>query len=168
MQMQHYKKRSKLWLCAALACWATLTPDIAAAQTITQNTPLRFGRIVMHDNSSQRDLRLLDSGGYTADSGYYIIDQAPQLGSFTVEDQAANSVLDITMVPVGTLLSVGGGGGTAFFTLVDFFTVPPVVVTNGDGDATFQVGATLRSSSIGNYANETYNGNFNITIAPLP
>lgn len=165
MQTPHCKCHSRFWLCVAVFGLGGLTPDWAAAQTITQNTQLRFGRIVMHNNGAQRDLRLLDSGGYTADAGYYIIDQAPQLGSYTIEDQTPNALMDIVFTPIGNLQP---GGGGAFFTLVDFFTVPPLVVTNGDGDATFQVGATLRSSGFGNYSNNTYDGNFSISVTPHP
>jgi hypothetical protein len=163
--MRHYKNHSNVWLCATALCLFSLSPGVAAAQTLTQNTPLRFGRVVMHDNGSARDLRLLPSGAYTADTGYYIIDQAPQLGSYTVENQAANAIMDVIITPTGTVQPSGGG---PYFTLVDFFTVPALVSTDGNGNATFQVGATLRSSGIGNYASTTYDGGFTITVTPRP
>lgn len=148
---------------AAFLLSAALLSGPANAQTLTQNTQMRFGRIVMHDNGTPRDLRLLPSGSYSADSGFYIIDQAPQLGSFTIEDQALNSIMNITITAIGTMQP---GGGGPYFTLVDFFTVPAVVTTDGNGDATFQVGATLRSSGIGNYGSTTYDGGFTISVAP--
>ena len=138
----------------------------AQAQTLTENTPLSFGRIVMHDNGSQRDLRLLSNGSYIAGTGYYIIDTPPQLGSYTIQGQVPGRIMDIAFIAVGSL---NPGGAGPYFTLVDFFTVPSVVTTNGAGEVTFQVGATLRSSGfMGNYIDSTYNGGFTISVTPQP
>lgn len=148
------------WIMAGISVTA------AQAQTLTVNTPLSFGRMVMHDNSTQRDLRLLPNGSYVAGTGYYIIDTPPQLGSYTIQGQVPGRIMDISFIAVGSL---NPGGAGPYFTLVDFFTVPSVVTTNGAGEATFQVGATLRSSGfMGNYIDSTYNGNFTISVTPQP
>lgn len=162
MQKKNCKTKALLAV-LYLLCW----PCKGQAQTIIENQRMRFGTIVMHDNSSPKDLQLLPGGGFVADySGYYIIDSGPQLGSYTVQGQTPNWPMNITLSPATTIHRSGGG---PFFTLVDFFTVPASVMTDGLGSATFQVGATLRSSGfMGNYVDDAYNGQYTITVSPAP
>lgn len=136
----------------------------AAAQTLTENTTLSFGEVAMYDNSSPRDITLLSGGGYTMDPGYYLYGNPPQLGSYTIQGQTPNWPMDIDLTLVG---SINRGGPGPVFTVVDFFTVPAVVMTDGAGNATFQVGGTLRSSGVmGNYPDDNYTGSYTITVTP--
>ena len=163
---QRHSANHKAPLYAALLLFAFLSGGIgeAAAQTLTQMHPLRFGRIVMHDNDAERNLRLLPSGNYSADPGFYVIDTPPQLGTFRIEGQQANSIMDISIVQTTTVNPTSGLG---YFSLVDFFTVPSTVITDNDGNVTFQIGATLRSNGMtGVYNNADYRGIFTISVEP--
>lgn len=165
--MQQQPWRGRALLCTLLVVCGLIFPVLSArAQTLSELQPLRFGRIVMHNNSSPRDLRLLPSGSYSADSGYYILDIAPQLGTYRVEGEAENAIMDVVMSLTGNINPLSGG--SAYFTLVDFFTVPATVVTDGDGNATFQVGATLRSNGSGFFSNSNYLGSLTISVTPRP
>lgn len=164
MQRQHLQ--NKLLLSAVLACSSLVLPNPAYAQTLSQLQPLSFGRVVMHDNSSPRDLRLLPNGNYSAGSGFYMMGPSPQLGTYRLENGAANAVMDVTFNLAGSITPDSGGAG--FFTLVDFFTVPTNVITDNDGNVTFQVGATLRSNGSGTFSNSDYTGALTITVEPRP
>lgn len=139
----------------------------AYGQTLTQNTPLSFGRVVVTDNNAPRDITLLSSGGYIADPAYVFYAETPQLGSYTISGQAINSVMDIFIDVAATSLGPDVGTSPPQFFLVNPFTVPATVITDGVGNATFQVGATLRSNGGGqNFLDANYSGSFTIMVTP--
>lgn len=145
-----------------------LEGQAAWAQTLTENNRLTFGRIVMRDNNAPRDVALTPTGSYVADPAYVFYAETPQLGSYTINGQTPNAVMDIMLDVAATAITPnGGGGGAAQFTLVDPFTVPAVVVTNGGGSATFEIGATLRSDGSGQtFLDANYIGNYTIIVTP--
>lgn len=141
-----------------------LAPSIKA-QTLTEDNRLTFGEIVMRNNASQQDITLFSNGSYTADPAYYFYSE-PELGEYTVTGQVPNHIMDITVDVASTSIQPSGGG-LPFFTLVNPFTVPAVVTTNGAGTATFQIGATLRSNGSGaGFGDSAYDGVFIVTVTP--
>ncbi len=147
-----------------LAVWVCLAPPQAQAQTLTEDDTLTFGHVVMRDNSAPKDIELHPDGSYTADPAYIFYAEEPQLGRYTIQGQLANHQMDITIDVAATVISTGG---TPNFTLVNPFTVPAIVITNGLGNATFEVGATLRSNGDGQvFQDANYLGNFDITVVP--
>lgn len=137
----------------------------AAAQTLTEDNPMTFGTTVMRDNSIPQDLVMLPGGGYLPNPAYLVIDP-PELGDYTITGQLPNHIMDIA-INVGSTVLYPVGGGAPYFTVVNPFTVPPVVVTDGSGFATFQIGATLRSSGgPGGYLDDQYRDSYTITVTP--
>lgn len=138
----------------------------AAAQTLTEDRRLSFGRFVMTDNSVARDLVLHSNGSYTADPAYIFYAEEPILGRYIINGQLANTTMDITIDVAATSIAPTGGGGPRFV-LVSPFTVPGTVVTDNNGDATFEIGATLRSDGFGGaFQSDSHSGQFTITVAP--
>ena len=131
------------------------------AQTITQNTPLDFGRFAIVDNAAPRTLQLLPGGGHVADPQYmFIID--PQLGNFTVDGYAPATPLTVTV----TAVPLNNGGG-ANFVMSSTFTNPAVIVTDGAGEVTFDVGATITSDGGGGtHTDGGFTGTYTITVTP--
>ncbi|MEM9469458.1 MAG: DUF4402 domain-containing protein [Pseudomonadota bacterium] len=133
----------------------------ASAQVITQNTPLDFGRFAIVDNGAPRTLQLLPGGGYTADPQYLFI-SPPQLGNFTVTGYGAGVPLTVTVST--TTLNNGGG---ANFSTSSTFTNPGVIVTDGAGEVTFDIGATLTSDGGGStHVDGGFSGTYTITVTP--
>lgn len=143
-------------------------PHPVLAQTLVVNDDLTFGHIAILDNSAPRDIVLHPPGNYTADPAYVFYADEPALGSLTVTGQVPNTIMNVTIDFSSTVVGVsGGGGGSATFTLLNPFTVPAVVVTDGAGNATFQVGATLRSDGTGTpFLDANYLGIFSVSVAP--
>lgn len=164
MQRQVYNVKIAL-LVAGL--WFS-TPNLVQAQTLVVDDDLTFGHLVMRDNSAPRDIVLHPAGNYTADPTYIFYSEEPALGRVTVTGQTPNAVMDVTIDMVGIVVGPsGGGGGTGTFTLHDPFTVPAVVITNGAGNVTFQIGATLRSDGTGTpFLDNDYLGIFSVSVVP--
>lgn len=140
-----------------------LTAQEATAQTITQNTPLSFGQVVLVDNAAPRQIVLLPGGGFTADP-QYVFFTPPQLGNFTVSGYGPGVPLTVT-VGITNLNPIGGG--TANFSTSSTFTNPATVTTDGAGEVTFDVGATLSSDGGGStHMDDLYNGTYTITVTP--
>ncbi len=135
----------------------------AQAQTITINTPLDFGRFVLADNAAPRNITLLPGGSFSADPQYiFFID--PQMGNVTVDGYPPATPLTVT-VGVTSLNPVGAG--TANFTTSSTFTDPAVIVTDGSGSVTFDVGSVLSSDGGGvTHTDVNYNGTFTVNVTP--
>lgn len=131
------------------------------AQTITENRPLNFGRFALVDNAAPRTLQLLPSDTYVADPQYmFLID--PQAGNITVSGYPPATPLTVNI----TTTALNNGGGASFTTL-STFTDPAVITTDAFGEATFDIGATLRSDGGGStHSDGNFNGTYTITITP--
>jgi hypothetical protein len=135
----------------------------AFAQTITENAPLTFGKLVLVDNSSVKTVTLLASGSYTADPDYIFFSD-PQLGNITVDGYPPFTPLSVS-VGLTTLNSLGGG--SAVFSTGTTFTNPAVIATDAAGSVTFDVGATLSSDGSGViFTDNDYEGVYTITVSP--
>lgn len=131
------------------------------AQVITENTPLDFGRFVLVDNAAPRTLQLLPGGGFVADPQYmFLID--PQMGNVTVSGYPPATPLTVTV----STTALNNGGGANFSTSATF-TNPAVIVTDGAGEVTFDVGATLTSDGGGGvHTDGGFTGTYTITVTP--
>jgi len=139
----------------------TFQGSISHAQTITENQTLDFGRFALVDNAAPRTIQLLPGGGFVADPQYmFLID--PQMGNVTVDGYPPATPLTVTV----STIALNNGGGANFSTSATF-TNPAVIVTDGAGEVTFDVGATLTSDGGGAIHNEGgFTGTYTITITP--
>ncbi len=142
---------------------AILSIDSAQAQTITINTPMDFGRFVIVDNAAPRIITLMAGGGFSADP-QYIFFVNPQMGNVTVNGYPPATPLTVT---VGTTTLNPICAGTANFVTSATFTDPGVIVTDGGGSVTFDVGAVLSSDGGGvTHTDCGYNNMFTVMVAP--
>ena len=141
-------------------------PQHAVAQTLTELNPLSFGRTVMRNNNSTSEITLTSAGSFTADNAY-IFFTVPNLGEYNASGHTANTQLAVNIT---TPSLSPDNGGAAIFTLVDPFTVPATVTTNGSGEASFFIGATVRSDGSGTIPqnNGNYTGDIIVTITEVP
>jgi hypothetical protein len=150
-----------------IAALLAFSPVTAQAQTLVVNDHITFGHIAMRNNSAPRDIQLLSDGDYLADPAYVFYADVPQLARLTLTGQVPNHLMDVSIDVAGVEVGPSGGGAAATFTLVNPFTVPASVVTDGAGNATFFVGATLRSDGSGNtYVDANYLGVITINVVP--
>lgn len=153
--------------CYALALLSMACINIpASSQTLTEDRPFSFGRFVMSDNSSPKDIVLHSNGSYTADPAYVFYAEEPILGRYIINGQVADATMDIVLDVAATSIAPSGGGIPRFY-VVSPFTVPATVVTDSNGYAMFEVGATLRSDGMGGvFQTDSYSGQFVISVSP--
>jgi hypothetical protein len=131
----------------------------ATAQTITETQQLSFGNIVVTDSASGHSLVLSPGGAVNfLDPAIYIIDP-PQAGEYNFIGGTPNTQYDITFSNSIILLR-----GATTFTVDDFVAQPATITTDGAGDASFSVGATLTTDTGPAYADGNYSGSLDITI----
>lgn len=124
---------------------------------------MTFGDISITTNNVVREIELHPDGSYTADPGIYFYSDTPELGRYIIQGQTPLTVMNINIDVSSTIL----GLGNPVFTLHNPFTVPAVVTTDGLGNATFEIGATLRSNGSGiNYSDANYNSVFSVNVSP--
>ncbi len=146
-----------------IALLLILVPSFGRAQTITQNQPLTFGKVALTDNSIPRVVTLVAGGTYTADPEYVFFND-PQLGNFTVDGYPPATPLTVS-ISTTTLTPMMGGG--ANFAVASTFTDPGVVVTDGTGSVTFDVGAIMSSDGSGStHVDDLYEGTYTIMVSP--
>jgi hypothetical protein len=138
-----------------------VVPGRAYAQTITEDQQLSFGTIVVADTGSNHDLELLPNGGYSNDPGIYVIDP-PEVGEYTVTGATPSSNYTVDFNSGGpTLLQLGAATD---FQVHDFTTQPAALQSDGSGEFSFSVGATLTSLAAGTYVDGNYDGSLQITV----
>lgn len=143
--------------------FCALLANPVAAQTLTQDRAMTFGDISITTNNAIREIELHPDGSYTADPGIYFYSDTPELGRYIIQGQTPLTVMNINIDVSSTIL----GLGNPVFTLHNPFTVPAVVTTDGLGNATFEIGATLRSNGSGiNYSDANYNSVFSVSVSP--
>lgn len=152
----------KTFLCFFCLTCLYFLDNQANAQTITENQPLSFGKIVLVNNAAPRQIKLFPAGSYTADPEYIFFTD-PQLGNITVDGYPPATPLNVT---VG-VTNLTGGGSPALFSIQSTFTNPASITTDGTGSATFDVGATLISDGSGaSFTDNLYDGTYTVTVTP--
>lgn len=161
-QTWHFKLKI-IFICLVFLIMCVLAIRSASSQTITENTSLSFGKIVLVDNASAKIVELLPSGSYLADPDYIFFSE-PRLGNITVDGYPPSTPLSVS---IGTTTLNSTGGGLATFTTSDTFTNPAIIVTDLSGTATFDIGAKLSSDGSGAiFTDNDYEGVYTINVSP--
>jgi hypothetical protein len=134
---------------------------IAEAQDMAEIHSLNFGEFAMLDNNSVHTIVVTPGNIATYDPALIRGIQA-QRGEYLLTGLPANEALGITLDNTVDLSHNGLGGG-ALFTIDTYTTNNPS--TNGAGDATLYIGATLSTSGSGSgYIDGPYSGSVDLTI----
>lgn len=148
----------------ALLC-AILIQHVSAVRaqpypTIDTSQAMSFGTFAVRNNTAQHMI-VIDpiTGNATYDAALLEIDPV-QRGIYVMEGLPPNT--PIALIFTNATLSPSGGGPS--FSVSDFTDNSPV--SDAAGDATFLVGATLRTSGNGqHYNSDSYAGTFDLQIA---
>lgn len=147
---------------SALICIAVLACAGTAVAAIMETQQLGFGTFAMRNNNSQHDMVIEPTGGVIADPAYVVIFSG-QPASFAVSGFPGSTMLIITVTPGD--LTVGGSGSGEAFDLVNFQADPANPITTGAGTASFNLGATLRSSGSGSmYPDGAFEGSATVSV----
>jgi hypothetical protein len=122
-------------------CTISLSGPTAHAQQIFEIQPLNFGTFAISDNNSSHTLRIDFNGNITADPEV-IIETNPVRGEYLLTGQDPLRQFDVTVTDGTLTLGDSGVGNT--ITVDTYTTNNPT--TDGSGEATVYIGATLRTS----------------------
>lgn len=115
---------------------------LAQAQSFSQTQAMNFGRIALTNSSGVETITLSPDGGYVASAGIIVLDD-PVPARFDGNGFAPNTAA--TLIVTDGNATLGGTGTGSIFTIKDYVSSPPTIVTNGAGSLIFTLGATLRS-----------------------
>lgn len=115
----------------------------AAQTTMTEVTPFSFGRFSLRNNTAQHTLVVDAATNIVTADPPFVVDIEPQRGEYLLEGFDPGEEITITIDDGG--LTLNGGGGTEVFATVNYTISPSPVIADGTGDATFYIGATLRT-----------------------
>lgn len=107
------------------------------AQDLTTVRNLHFGIFALSNNNAPYSVTIDPNNNVTADPEI-IFDVQPERGEYLLTGQDPNRALDITITDGS--LTLGGGGGRSL-TVTNYTDNNPS--TDGAGDATIYIGATL-------------------------
>lgn len=146
---------------AALLFFLLVCVPPAGAQTLTEDQVLSFGTFALKNNNAAHAFIVHRDGSTTADAAYIEILPA-QEAIFSITGCPPNT--NVTINIDNASMTLGGGGAGEAFT-VDTYTLPPATQTDGAGDLTFDVGATMTSSGTGTmYTDGGHSDQFDVTI----
>ncbi len=131
------KKRAGIFGLFCLV-WAPL----AYGQSFSQTQAMSFGRIALTNYNGVETITLSPDGGYVASTGIIVLDD-PAPARFDGNGFAPNTAA--TLLVTDGSATLGGSGTGSMFTIKDYVSSPPTIVTNGAGSLVFTLGATLRS-----------------------
>lgn len=145
----------------------------ASAQTMTEVQPLSFGTFAILNNNAVQTITVAPNNSTVYDPDI-IADVEAQRGHYLLEDLPANVTFYLG-VSVSNPPNDGGlildnaspitGGGQAFQLINFTVNTANEVVTDGNGDADFYIGATLITTGNGTtYPDGVYNGTYDITF----
>ena len=144
-------------LCLTLLSFLIFTLPAQAAITITH--PLSFGEFALRNNTAVRRMTISAKGVLTKDAAFVTL-VPPQRATVNVSGFPTKTNLIINV----TFNSLSSGSGD-LFTVVTPTIFPTNNKTDNSGNASFFVGATLRTSGGGGfYPNNTYNGLMTVTV----
>jgi hypothetical protein len=143
-----------------------------AADTMTQIHQLDFGTFALLNNAAAHTIVITPANGVTYDPAI-ISGSTPNRGEYTLALPGVPNMALTLGVTVVTLPNQGGMevnnssdlslAANPLLTIDTFTTNNPS--TDGSGNATLYIGATLHTSGTGStYGNGTYNGTYDITV----
>lgn len=133
----------------------------AYAQTVNVTRAITFGKFAMIDNDAAYQI-VFQADGSTISDPEYVFFTTPVTGEVEVSGYSASTTLNVAITNdnVDPISVVGPS-----FTANAFFTIPDPVVTDGSGNATFEIGGTLTSDGSGTrYSDDDFQGNITITV----
>ncbi len=131
----------------------------ASSQTITEDTPLSFGEIVVISTAVVGRVTINPSGTYSYNSNIYL-HTPPQIGEYSISGGPPNSAYTITL-PAN--FNITGPGGP--FVVDNLEYRPLVLVTDATGADSFTVSGRLQTLGGGTpYGDGVYSVNFPVTI----
>lgn len=132
----------------------------AQAQTVTQIQPLSFGTFATSNNNGNYTITVNPGNGSVYDPRIIAETQA-QRGEYLLQGQDPNRALDITVTNGSMTLNDFGVGDT--ISITNYTNNSPS--TDGAGDATIYIGATLTTNGSGTqYPSGSYADNIDITV----
>ena len=132
------------------------------SQTIIQNRPFNYGLITVNDNSSVRTMTIATNGTITNNPVHITIFQDGETARFSVTGFDASTQYSIS-IPDTTISY--NGTGPQYFDIVGMTIAPSVFITDTNGEGSFTVGSTFRTSGNGSgYPQGSYTGNVLVTI----
>ncbi|HRC26689.1 MAG TPA: DUF4402 domain-containing protein [Alphaproteobacteria bacterium] len=150
---------ASLGLCVAGSVMAGFP---ARAADLVQTQPLDFGTVTILDFSTAGTVVLSPDGTYVA-SPQIAVTSSPTPARFEATDFPPSTAGTVA-VTNGTVTEGGNGTGETF-SITNFVTDPAVAVTDGAGDFTFDLGATLTTEGDGGaYPSGTYTGTVTVTV----
>lgn len=158
--MSRQKGLLRAGLAGAVA--ALFAPFPGLCQTFDQARSMDFGRIALTTYSQVGTLVVHPDGSYTATPEILVLDP-PSAARFDATGFPANTAATLSVTDADATL--GGGGAGQAFTIRDFVSAPGVLSTNGAGNMTFDLGATLRSAGDGQvYPDGSYSTTITLTL----
>lgn len=140
---------------------ATLPIPVRAAG-LTQTRPLDFGTVTVISVSTVGTLVLSADGNYVASPEIVVI-SPPTPARFEATGFSPNTAGTIGVTD-GTATEGGNGTGETFI-FNSYTNEPTVVVTDGAGDFTFDLGATMSTEGDGGlYVSGVYSGTITVTV----
>lgn len=134
----------------------------ACAQSVSQSRAMDFGRIALTSYAQVGTLVLDPDGSYTASPEIIVLDN-PVPARFEGSGFPINTAA--TLVVTDGNATLGGGGTGQIFTVKDYVSSPPTLVTNGAGSLIFDLGATLRTEGDGNpYTDGSYTTDITVSL----
>ena len=137
--MQHIIKKLTF---LALLFWTT-----TASAAIIENRALSFGTFGLRDNAGVYTYVLSPLGAITADFEIVVIDDGLP-GDYTVSGFPVTTALTFNVLG-SSPLTLGGTGSRVPFPISNFTINPNPITTDGAGNASFTLGATLSTDGLG-------------------
>ncbi len=133
----------------------------AHTQIMTETQTLDFGRFAMQDNNAAYGVIMSPMGVETYDP-HILPFSAGRQAIFELTDFAPSTLLGVSIADT-TLMSMVDP--MDYFDLVSFTFNPAAPTTNGAGNVTLNIGATLRTSGTGVlYTDDTYTGTYTLVV----
>jgi hypothetical protein len=157
--MKLRKLTQKFLFCFVFGC-AGLMISSPVSAAIVETQSLGFGTFALQDNDGAYSIIIAPTGSIAANS-HFLFFADGQEGQYDVSGFPAATplIINVSVNP----LNHGGGGES--FTISAPAVHPASPVTDGSGNASFGLGATLTTSGTGTmYFDGAFNGSVTITV----
>ena len=134
------------------------------AQSMREVIGISFGRITITDTTQPFTMSIDRNGNVTKDNSIVIIEPGHP-AEYVLESYFPNRVLSISVTaPTAIARMSSTTGQTVDDMTINGFDYPPTVITDAQGSATINIGATLTTGSGGVYADGVYYINLYVTV----